>query len=88
MKKRKPKITKKQIEKLMEHFVAGTTARTAAELAEVNRNTATKYFRTFREIIASNIEETHKFEGEIELDESYFGGRRKGKRRGYTSANQ
>jgi len=64
----------------MEHFVAGTTARTAAELAEVNRNTATKYFRTFREIIASNIEETHKFEGEIELDESYFGGRRKWKR--------
>ena len=26
----------------MEHFVAGVTARTAAELADVNRNTATK----------------------------------------------
>jgi len=80
MKKRKPRILKKQLEKLMEHFVAGVTARTAAELADVNRNTATKYFRLFREIIASNIKEAHQFEGEIELDESYFGGRRKGKR--------
>ena len=68
------------MEKLMEHFVAGTTARTTAEFAEVNRNTATKYFRMFREIIASNIAESDKFEGEIELDESYFGGKRKGKR--------
>jgi transposase len=62
----------------MEHFVAGVTARTAAELADVNRNTATKYFRFFREIIASNIQESHEFAGEIELEGSYFGGRRKG----------
>ena len=34
----------------------------------------------FREIIASNIQESHKFEGEIELDKSYFGRRRKGQR--------
>ena len=80
MKKQRRRLPKKQMEKLMEHFVAGTTARTTADLAKVNRNTATKYFRMFREIIASNIEETNKFAGEIELDESYFGGRRKGKR--------
>jgi transposase len=80
MSKRKPRITKKQIEKLMEHFVAGTTARTAAELVEVNRNTATKFFHKFREIIASNIEDDSLLEGEIEVDESYFGGKRKGRR--------
>jgi transposase len=77
---RKTKLTKKQVEKLMEHFVAGTTARTAAELIGVNRNTSTKFFRKFREIIASNIEDNSLLEGEIEVDESYFGGRRKGKR--------
>lgn len=77
---RKTKLTKKQVEKLMEHFVAGTTARTAAELIGVNRNTSTKFFRKFREIIASNIEDDSLLEGEIEVDESYFGGRRKGKR--------
>lgn len=77
---RKTKLTKKQLEKLMEHFVAGTTARTAAELIGVNRNTSTKFFRKFREIIASNIEDDSLLEGEIEVDESYFGGRRKGQR--------
>jgi transposase len=80
MKKRKSRLPKKQIEKLMEHFVAGTTARTTAELVGVNRNTATKFFRDFREIIAAKIEDGTQLEGEIEVDESYFGGRRKGKR--------
>jgi len=64
----------------MEHFVAGTTARTAAILIKVNRNTATKFYRKFREIIAYNIEDESMLEGEIEVDESYFGGTRKGKR--------
>ena len=77
---RKSRLSKKGIEKLMEHFVAGTTARTAAELVGVNRNTATKYYRKWREIIAANIEDISVFDGEIEADESYFGGRRKGKR--------
>lgn len=80
MLKRKTRLTKKQLEKLMEHFVAGTTARTAAELAGVNRNTSTRFFRKFREIIALKIEDNSLLEGEIEVDESYFGGRRKGKR--------
>jgi len=77
---RKSRLPKKKIIKLMEHFVAGTTARTAADLAEVNRNTATKFYRKWREIIAANIEDVSTLEGEIEADESYFGGRRKGKR--------
>lgn len=80
MKKRKSRLTKKQIEKLMEHFVAGTTARTTAELVGVNRNTSTKFFRQFRELIVSKIEDKSLLEGEIEVDESYFGGRRKGQR--------
>lgn len=49
-------------------FVAGTTARTAAELFGIHRNTATLFFRQV-------------FDGEIEVDELYFGGARKGKRR-------
>ena len=77
---RKSRLPKRKIEKLMEHFVAGTTARTAASLVEVNRNTATKFYRKWRVIIASHIEDSSKLEGEIEADESYFGGTRKGKR--------
>ena len=66
----------------MEHFVAGATARCASELIEVNRNTAAYYYKRLREIIAHHLEQEslEVFDGEIEVDESYFGGTRKGKR--------
>ena len=66
--------------RLLEHFVAGTPARSAAELVGVNRNTATLYYRKLREIIAEQIAHEVPVSGEIEVDESYFGGHRKGKR--------
>jgi transposase len=67
---------------LLENFVAGTTARTAASLCRVNRKTAAFYFHRLREIIAYELEQEGlaMFAGEIEVDESYFRGARKGKR--------
>ena len=66
---------------LLEHFVAGTPARTAAELVGVNRHTATLFFHKLRETIAERlVAETPFSVGEVEVDESYFGGVRKGKR--------
>lgn len=66
--------------RLLEHFVAGTPARITAELIGVNRNTATLYYRKLREVIAEQIAHEAPVSGEIEVDESYFGGQRKGKR--------
>jgi transposase len=82
MVKRRSKIPKGKVKKLVEHFVAGTTARTAAILIDINRNTATRFYQKLRKIIAVNLEKQagEMFAGEIEIDESYFGGRRKGKR--------
>jgi transposase len=80
MEKRKSKISKKKQIKLIEYFVAGATARTAAKLAEVNKNTAANFFKKLREKIVENQEISMSFNGEIEADESYFGGKRKGKR--------
>lgn len=74
------KLSTKQTLRLCEHFVAGSPARTAAELVGVNKNTATLFYHRLREIIADRIEDESPVEGEIEIDESYFGGRRKGKR--------
>jgi transposase len=74
------KLTKKQRLKLLEHFVAGTTARTAAEIVGVNKNTAQLFFHRLRETIADKQDSGIVFEGEVEVDESYFGGKRKGKR--------
>jgi len=79
---RKSRLKKHIQDKLIEHFVAGTTARCAAELIGVNRKTAGYYFHRLREIIAYQLDQESQdvFGGEIEVDESYFGGRRKGKR--------
>lgn len=52
----------------------------AAELTGVNRNTARLFFHRLRELIAHQLENVSPFVGEIEIDESYFGGQRKGKR--------
>lgn len=77
---RKSRLSIAKQDKLMEHFVAGTTARTAAGLVGVNKTTAAYYYHRLRELIYQAIEDATPFAGEIEVDESYFGGRRKGKR--------
>ena len=77
---KKSKLTKKQKLKLIEHFVAGATARTTAALVGVNKNTAQLFFHKLRVLITKNLKNDVVFHGEVEADESYFGGRRKGKR--------
>ena len=79
---RKSRITQSKQARLIEHFVAGTTARTVASLVGVHRNSAALYFHRLRQIIALELaaENEAMFDGEIEVDESYFGGHRKGKR--------
>lgn len=79
---RKSRLSEYKQYKLLEHFVAGTTARCTSKLVNVNKNTAIFYFQRLREIIAHQMEKEslEVFEGEIEVDESYFGGTQKGKR--------
>ena len=75
---RKSRLSQQKQVRLIEHFVAGKTARCAADLIGVNRNTAAYYFKRLREIITDELEQVSQevFEGEIEVDESYFGGAR------------
>ena len=79
---RKSRISKEKQARLIEHFVSGSTARCAAELVGVHRNTAAYYFKRLRELIAAQTEReaNEVFADEIEVDESYFGGHRKGNR--------
>lgn len=80
MNTKRSKLTNKQKLKMMEHFVAGSTARTTADLVGVNKNTAQLFFHRLRILIAEKQKINIIFAGEVEVDESYFGGRRKGKR--------
>lgn len=79
---RKSRLSVSKQRKLLEHFVAGTTARCAADLVDVNVKTATYYFYRLRQIISDELQinSGQYLAGEIEDDESYFGGVRKGKR--------
>ncbi len=80
-KRRKIRLLERFQEDLIRQFVAGTTARTSADLVGVNRHTATLYLHKLRELIAPKLAETEPWlSGEIEVDESFFGGSRKGKR--------
>ena len=77
---RKSRLSWYKQQRLIELFVAGVTARTAASLVSVNVKTAISYFQRLRVLIYEQSEHLELLEGEIEADESYFGGSRKGKR--------
>ena len=75
------RLSEHKQKRLSELFVAGATALTAAELANVNKDTAILFFKKLRQIIVFGIEiESGIVDGPVEVDESYFGGKRKGKR--------
>lgn len=77
--RRRSRLTGKQQGRLIDLFVAGATARAAAEITGVNRNTARTFYHRLRQLIASTLP-SYDLSGEVEADESYFGGVRKGKR--------
>lgn len=59
--------------KLIEHFVAGTTARTTSEIIGIQANTAIRFYQRLRQLIASKLPGYELF-GEVKADESYFVG--------------
>jgi transposase len=76
---RKSRLSPRKQNRLLEHFVAGTTARAAAEIIGVQPNTAIRFYMRLRFLIASQLP-SYELNGEVEADESYFGGMRKGRR--------
>jgi len=78
---RRSKITEAKFRLLLKHFSYDLDAQTIASLIHLNRNTVNRYLTLIRKRIAEICEQQSPFKGEIEVDESYFGGKRiKGKR--------
>ena len=73
------KLSHYQSNRLLEHFVAEVPAQTAAKLVGVNRPTTILFYHRLREIISWQIEKEWAVSGDIEVDQSHFGGRRKGR---------
>lgn len=77
------KISEKLIKKILKYFCLELTAVQTAKLLNLNRRTIDRYYKIFREEIAKYQEDNlRKFSGEIEIDESYFGSRHRGDKRG------
>ena len=79
MYQRKSRLSIHKQSRLIEHFVAGTTARAASQIIGVQHNTAATFYMRLRQLIADKLP-SYELSGEVEADESYFGGVRKGKR--------
>ncbi|EKY03040.1 hypothetical protein HMPREF9120_02812 [Neisseria sp. oral taxon 020 str. F0370] len=76
------KLKKSIQKKLLQFFVLEVTARSAADLLGIHPNSAVLFYRKIRMVISHYLAlvADEVFEGPVELDESYFGGRRKGRR--------
>ena len=76
------KLRKRVQKKLLEFFVPQVTARSAADILGIQPNSAILFYRKIRMVISYHLAlaTDEVFEGSVELDESYFGGRRKGRR--------
>jgi transposase len=73
-------LTGKKQEARLEFLAGGMTAPTAANLVGVDKATANHFDHRLREIIAWQRDQGFPFSGEVAVDESYFGGKRKGTR--------
>src|SRR3990167_2633358 len=72
------KISNYKIEKIIKHFCVDIIASKTAALLGMNRNTINHWYMVFRKAIyAHQMKEFEKIIGEAEVDESYFGARRK-----------
>ena len=75
-------IKEKSTERTASFFVLEVTARSAVDILDMQPNSAILFYRKIRTVINYHLAlaAAEVFEGSIELDESYLGGRRKGRR--------
>lgn len=76
------RLTRRQRGESVGPFVAGSTARTAAPRVAAHPDTAARFFAEPPAVIAADQGRAmaEAFDGPVEIDASYLGGRRKGKR--------
>jgi transposase-like protein len=76
-------LTNRQLNQLIGYFALEAPARRAAKVMNINRHSAERVYQVIRRCLARECELHSPLGGEVECDESYFGGRRKGPLWGY-----
>ena len=77
---RNSKLTNRQLNELVKYFALEVPASRAAKVMGINRHSAERVYHVIRRCLARECELHSPLGGEVECDESYFGGRRKGPR--------
>ncbi len=74
------KLTNRQVGRLIDYFVLEVPAIKASKMLSINRHSGERIYAIIRINIARECEKQSPLGGEVEVDESYFGGKRKGQR--------
>ena len=83
------KISNFKIKKILQCFSNELTSTQTAKHLNLNRNTTDRYYQIFREKIVEFQEQNlKKLSGDIEIDESYFGSKHRGDKRGRSTQSK
>ena len=83
------KLSRYERRKNLTYFCEDIEASKTARLTGISRNTVNRHYNLFREHVLSwQYREVMRLEGEIEVDESYFGARRVRGKRGRGAAGK
>jgi len=74
------KLSNRQLNRLIELFALEVPAMKAAQVMGIHRHSTARVYRVIRQRMAVDCERHAPLRGEVEADESYFGGHRKGRR--------
>ena len=74
---KRAKISQYKQRKILKCFCEDLSASQTASILGLNRKTVDLYFSLFRDSILRHSIEQAQFSGEVEIDESYFGAKRK-----------
>ena len=85
---KRSRISDKKIREIIKYFSLDFTITKISILVNIDRKIVNKYINKIRVILCSYCEKISLFKGEIELDESYFGGNKKGDKRGRGVTNK
>lgn len=74
------KLSNRRLNQLIDFFALEVPALKAAHVLRINRHSAERVYQVIRQHLAAECERRSPLRGEVEADESYFGGHRKGLR--------
>ena len=82
------RISEKKFREILWYFSADIEAVKIAEFTNISEKTINKITKNIRILMSKECEKISKFNGEIEIDESYFGSKRVRGKRGRGATNK